>query len=549
MHKIVSLQQHEKLTDLPSIYAYIKPRVCQIITAWGESGTGFFIKANLNGTPSVWILTCLHLTQVTVRVVTPKIFATQINTLIQKAPTICQANPTNKPIWEEIRQLQPISENDCKNLYWHLIDNGHLKLSQVAEGAEMVKLPTQDELPQRLQNYEKHILHILQSEYTTTPAPITINTAFGIFEARPAILFPQYDMAFFQTNIQPKSYFELDPNLNLIEGDKVYFGGYPLTQSVPTFHKGAISSLFTRDDRQFLTVDATTVPGYSGSPILVLRNGKLIPAAIVNVMVVDAVQEFRRLRQNLAHTQGSLTFNKGPITVDPLQGMGQIMDFIQRNLATGIGKGLLLSQLFRTFHPTTPLDVASDFEIKRPKTMPPAPRPPSLGVFYPHNKDIETTCLESYVPHKLGKYVGKKQTAITDEFLFSIPKDYANSEGDIISDINPHRRLDLQSPRQFALANGNELDIHNEERIYACWQFQFGIGQIFPNGGAFCGVLMLTDTLFTVKEFKTALQLSFQNKTYAILTMDKNGKKQLVGMTQAENRLQFSIQNMGMNVS
>ena len=79
-------------------------------------------------------------------------------------------------------------------------------------------------------------------------------------------------------------------------GEKLFFGGFPLTQNLFTFHKGMVSSV---SDGHF-TVDGTVVAGHSGSPIVRIQGSEIHVVGILISEVTDLDEAFKRLERKLS---------------------------------------------------------------------------------------------------------------------------------------------------------------------------------------------------------------------------------------------------------
>lgn len=136
-------------------------------------------------------------------------------------------------------------------------------------------------------------------------------------------------------------------------GEKVYFGGFPLTQEEPTFHGGVVSSVSLKNGLSHFTIDGTVVPGNSGSPVFVVQNNMLTLAGIISYQVADFDPESQKtieiLKELKMAKDGSgmnysiqIRTSKGPETVkvNERDTICMALELIQRNLSTGIGKAL-----------------------------------------------------------------------------------------------------------------------------------------------------------------------------------------------------------------
>lgn len=184
------------------------------------------------------------------------------------------------------------------------------------------------------------------------------NLDCAIFRIEDPDIFPAWDLELPVGEIEP--------------GEKVYFGGFPLTQEIPTFHSGTVSSVSNKAGLSTFTIDATVVPGNSGGPVFVLQGNRLKLAGIITSQIADFSHEDERtialmkaLKEWMDHNPET---NVGGITISPVHGMRstltittsrgqetvtvsdrgllcQICELVQRNLSTGIGKVLHVRHL------------------------------------------------------------------------------------------------------------------------------------------------------------------------------------------------------------
>lgn len=188
------------------------------------------------------------------------------------------------------------------------------------------------------------------------------------------------DLSLLQTDIkvEEESCIPLLPaDFQLKEGMKVYFAGFPLTQSSITFHRGMISSISEDNGTRRFTIDGTVVPGNSGGPVIIQVDGKLYIAGIITAEVADLDKEFLFVEESFAllKKQGGANMMKLGIkyadgicrSTDPFDLIGIALSGIKRNLSTGIGRAIdarHLAQLFEgAVTAATPFE---DVEVKKP---------------------------------------------------------------------------------------------------------------------------------------------------------------------------------------
>lgn len=146
-------------------------------------------------------------------------------------------------------------------------------------------------------------------------------------------------------------FFELLPNeINIREGMKAYFAGFPLTQTTLTFHKGSISSIFTQNSAQYFTVDGTVVPGNSGGPVITLYEGKPYLSGVIFAEVADLDPGFLFFEESFSAMRQAggvggmclgLMYPDGIVRpTSPLDVVSIALTVVRRNMSTGIGKAI-----------------------------------------------------------------------------------------------------------------------------------------------------------------------------------------------------------------
>jgi len=142
-------------------------------------------------------------------------------------------------------------------------------------------------------------------------------------------------------------------DFDLEEGMAVYFGGFPLSQKIATFHKGMISSISggTNGVPQHFTIDGTVVPGNSGGPVLVQKEGKLYLAGVIVSEIADLDTGFKPRNSILGLIGTSeksdeqrkviVQYDNGKEEeIDQDEALIKAVLEIQRNISTGIGKAI-----------------------------------------------------------------------------------------------------------------------------------------------------------------------------------------------------------------
>jgi V8-like Glu-specific endopeptidase len=159
----------------------------------------------------------------------------------------------------------------------------------------------------------------------------------------------------------------LPEDIKLREGMKVYFAGYPLGQSVVTFHKGIISSIKVEENINRFTIDGTVVPGNSGGPVLIQEEGNIYLAGMITSEITDLSSEdqktIRIMKELKAYSDSHPHTNSGGVNFDfrgasidvsvptpdnpnakerisTLDSVVLSYELFEKNLSTGIGQAI-----------------------------------------------------------------------------------------------------------------------------------------------------------------------------------------------------------------
>lgn len=130
------------------------------------------------------------------------------------------------------------------------------------------------------------------------------------------------------------------------------------------------------------------------------------------------------------------------------------------------------------------------------------------GTFDKCSSKIEQHVLNTCLAVKIANYMGISIKNVNDQTNIHVDSPYNNSEGTLkgswVKGMPKGLRVDLQKEQN-----------HNGQG-YAAWMVQWGVG-MGKKGGAYAGVLMLVNQNFTLGEFKTAMQKSFEYGSYCLL--------------------------------
>ncbi len=161
---------------------------------------------------------------------------------------------------------------------------------------------------------------------------------FAYFDAVPlSIISFQDDSPFMGGNkliYTGKKIEPLPKNEEVQIGEKVYFGGYPLTQQAYTFSTGVIAAVTTLESRTCFVIEAPIAPGNSGSPVFIQRKGELYWIGVINSEVAHVSEKMLEIREKLAKTQEGLKVGD----IGFLESFRELTTTLLDNLSTGKGK-------------------------------------------------------------------------------------------------------------------------------------------------------------------------------------------------------------------
>ncbi|AYV76547.1 MAG: hypothetical protein Terrestrivirus8_40 [Terrestrivirus sp.] len=136
--------------------------------------------------------------------------------------------------------------------------------------------------------------------------------------------------------IDPLPQEEDDPMI----GEKIYFGGYPLTQQVYTFSAGMISSITSSENKTCYVIEAPVAPGNSGSQVFIQRNGNIHSIGIISSEVAHVPEKmisYKKILQNIIGP-GGISVGINGKQVDFVECFKELSTTLLDNLSTGKGK-------------------------------------------------------------------------------------------------------------------------------------------------------------------------------------------------------------------
>lgn len=133
-------------------------------------------------------------------------------------------------------------------------------------------------------------------------------------------------------------------------GETVYYGGYPITQENYSFSRGMISSISCLGNREFLVIEAPIVPGNSGAPVFIQRNGQVFFVGIISSEVAQISESIHEIQGNLANMRGGVSESSGGRSVNYVGALRELTDVLLGNLSTGKGKATIIRDLAQLFN-------------------------------------------------------------------------------------------------------------------------------------------------------------------------------------------------------
>lgn len=162
----------------------------------------------------------------------------------------------------------------------------------------------------------------------------------------------------------------LDKNIEV--GEKVYFGGYPLSQNDFHFSTGMISAIDIIDEgRITYTIEAPIVPGNSGSPIFIQRNGIIYVIGIINSEITNISDKMYSLNDALNKYNYGGSFYVFNFNI--IHTLRELSSTMMNNISTGKGIAyniLPFDELLKPLNYDTSIDIFSKFIVRKPRICP-----------------------------------------------------------------------------------------------------------------------------------------------------------------------------------
>lgn len=152
-------------------------------------------------------------------------------------------------------------------------------------------------------------------------------------------------------------FFKLGENSSIEEGERIYFGGFPLTQNRLTSHTGLISCIREAPTnlgiktQKVIDIDATVVGGNSGGPLIIKQSKEYKVIGIISQQVAIITEAFNQLEQllnvQMTNPNAGGVFIRG---INPNAALFETIKVIKLNLSTGIGTAISIDYLRNEFN-------------------------------------------------------------------------------------------------------------------------------------------------------------------------------------------------------
>lgn len=142
---------------------------------------------------------------------------------------------------------------------------------------------------------------------------------------------------------------------NIMIGEKVYFGGYPLTQDSYNFATGNISSITYSEARITYIIDAPIMAGNSGSNVFVQNNGKIYSIGVINSCIANVSEKILENKKTLeVMGTGAIQIRSklDGSNIDVIEMLKELTTTLLENLSTGKGKAFNIPEISDLWNPT-----------------------------------------------------------------------------------------------------------------------------------------------------------------------------------------------------
>lgn len=147
-------------------------------------------------------------------------------------------------------------------------------------------------------------------------------------------------------------------------GEKVYFGGFPVTQEAPSFHKARISTIEQTEDALTFHIDGTVLPGNSGGPVFAIRENQVRLIGMIFAEMANVDRGFIREKEVVKERLQLSTLQLSGVDIPKV--ICLVMDTVFDNLATGVGKVLGIKHVKDLTKAAPPPSSPSPFMIGYP---------------------------------------------------------------------------------------------------------------------------------------------------------------------------------------
>jgi len=108
--------------------------------------------------------------------------------------------------------------------------------------------------------------------------------------------FPHLDLAVCEADVGGANLESIDFATDILdEGQRVFYGGFPLDHPRCVLEVGRVNSVFDHQSIDFYTISGAVLKGESGSPMFALHKGQLVLAGVLNFQMAQIAEKHRVL--------------------------------------------------------------------------------------------------------------------------------------------------------------------------------------------------------------------------------------------------------------
>lgn len=306
------------LSDI-EVNAIIEPRFSKIHTEKGVKTTAFFIDDKRQ-----FLLTCYHLMEAEKVINVQKLILGMVFFVTAK-------------VLQEPQQQGGEHESGSSTNILPLIQAGKAMISSISEPNPTGNAIRDSHDRSRLLNAEYQDGSFIANIYIPSDQDIGTLKNYRYFDL--LILKEQSNNPFEEKLTISQEIHFLKNGDPLLIGERIYLGGYPLTQDQYTFTTGIIASHSVEESMiESVVIEAPVAPGNSGSAVFIQRFGQLYLIGIVSSAVAHIPEELQEMRGELKPSSPGKNEQALSLKLD------KISEVLFRNLITGKAKVVVLRE-------------------------------------------------------------------------------------------------------------------------------------------------------------------------------------------------------------